>query len=297
VTSSPDSDPEDPVRKDALRLRAATFEALSPANLHSRLEELQTLARSWMRGLPAHCAVDLVEEFLRPWCLRLAVLITNAHTGELERLTALASLVMRAAADPDDAELQTRASLANDELNAHFPPGLLPLRDSGFVALSQTLPCLLANLWLILLEHPAQTEWLREHPARLPQAIEELMRLGGLTRIILRTATRHVDVNGVKVSLGDRVLLRVNSANRDPSRFPDPDRPDFGRTGVRHLTLGAGDHSCTGVALIGAAVRVATAAFLDWASGARLAGAVEWQGGAGFQYPGTLVVQLGSSSD
>jgi cytochrome P450 len=95
----------------------------------------------------------------------------------------------------------------------------------------------------------------------------------------------------LRIAQGDRVILRVASANRDPQQFPDPDRIDFSRRGPAHLALGFGPHSCAGAALIRMGVKVATRLFVKNFADAEICSAVEWQGGTGFRCPARLVVR------
>ena len=96
-----------------------------------------------------------------------------------------------------------------------FTPGLSKaLRDSGFVALSHTLPSLLANAWYGRLQNPRERRLLHEQSGLMEQAMEELLRYAGLARILFRRAIEDIDLNGVAIRKGrtiDAKALRGES--------------------------------------------------------------------------------------
>lgn len=105
------------------------------------------------------------------------------------------------------------------------------------------------NGLLALLEHPAQLQRLRDDPALLPTAIEELMRFDSPLQLFERTATDDVEIGGVTVPAGQKVAALLGSANRDPAVFADPDTLDVGRADNAHISFGAGVHFCIGAPL------------------------------------------------
>ncbi|MFZ9539748.1 MAG: cytochrome P450 [Ilumatobacteraceae bacterium] len=108
-----------------------------------------------------------------------------------------------------------------------------------------------------LLQHPDQMARLRSDPSLLPTAIEEMLRWSTPVRNMNRTATTDVDVNGMRIREGDRVLLLYPSANRDERVFTDPHRFDVGRTPNDHVAFGAyGRHHCLGAPLARLELRI-----------------------------------------
>jgi cytochrome P450 len=92
----------------------------------------------------------------------------------------------------------------------------------------------------------------------VPRAIEETLRFDPPVKGMLRRATQDVDIAGVGVPRGEQVLLSFASANRDPSRYPEPDRFDMDREEpLRHLGFGHGAHFCLGAELARLEVRAA----------------------------------------
>jgi cytochrome P450 len=281
-----------PDESDQLKMREETREVLSPAQLRSWRECMTPLVHSLADTLPTDQPVDLVTKYARPSCLALAAMVTGIDPHDAERLEKIAEPVSASAAEPYDPVLRSSAKSAKVELRSCFRPGPEFLRDSGFVALAHTLPRLLANAWFALLQHPQQWSILHQEPGLTEQAIEELLRYAGLPRILFRSATKDIDLNGVHIRKGERIILRVIAANRDPERFSNPDRVDVTRGGTGQLTLGAGPHSCVGASLIRMAAITVSRPLLERFARVNLAEPVEWQGGSGFRSPASLVVFL-----
>ncbi|WEB39325.1 cytochrome P450 [Streptomyces yunnanensis] len=109
---------------------------------------------------------------------------------------------------------------------------------------------LIGNAVLALLEHPEQLAALRRNPAELTRAVEEFLRYDGPSALAIRRfPVEDVEIGGVRIPAGESVLLSIASANRDPKRFPDPDRLDPTRELSGHLALGHGIHYCLGAPL------------------------------------------------
>jgi 4-methoxybenzoate monooxygenase (O-demethylating) len=108
----------------------------------------------------------------------------------------------------------------------------------------------LGNAVASLAEHPDQFAALRADPGRARAAFEEALRFRSPVQTFFRTTTRAVDVGPpgetVRIPAGEKVLMFLGAANRDPRRWSDPDRFDIGRRAVGHLGLGAGPHACVG---------------------------------------------------
>jgi cytochrome P450 len=84
----------------------------------------------------------------------------------------------------------------------------------------------------------------------LDVAVEELLRwTTPVAKQRWRWSTVDTEISGRPITRGDSVVSILAAANRDPEQFPDPDRIDFGRPAVRHLTFGFGSHFCLGAAL------------------------------------------------
>lgn len=115
----------------------------------------------------------------------------------------------------------------------------------------------------LLLTHPEQLALLRENPAALPNAVEEILRYIAPPETTTRFATAEVEIGGVPIPPYSTVLIAGGAANRDPARFPDPDRFDITRDTRGHLTFGHGIHFCLGRPLARLEGEVALRAVFD----------------------------------
>jgi cytochrome P450 len=124
----------------------------------------------------------------------------------------------------------------------------------------------------------------------MPRAIEELLRFACIPQMLFRRASDEVELNGLRIASGERVILMLATANRDPAQFAHPERLDWHRRGTAHFSLGLGPHSCVGGPLIRMAMAVITGSFVDRFAQAALHGPVEWQGGSGFRSPASFYI-------
>jgi cytochrome P450 len=123
------------------------------------------------------------------------------------------------------------------------------------VAGNETLRNGLPGGLIALLQHPEQLAVLRTDPSLLPGAVDEMLRWWTPVMVFRRTATRDVELAGVRMRAGDKVVVSFTSANRDESVFPDPDRFDVRRAPNPHLSFGHGPHFCLGGQLARAQMR------------------------------------------
>lgn len=97
--------------------------------------------------------------------------------------------------------------------------------------------------------HPEQWTILRENPNLIRGAFEEVLRFEAPVQTFFRTTTRNVDVADVRMGDGEKVLLFLAAANRDPRRWDKPDTFDVRRRATGHMTFGTGIHGCVGQAV------------------------------------------------
>jgi cytochrome P450 len=122
---------------------------------------------------------------------------------------------------------------------------------------NETVTKLLANAVVLFARHPEEYRKVRESPAIVPDAVEEVLRFTSPSQYQGRVTTRDVEWHGRAVPKGARILLLTGSANRDERAFPDPDRFDVERRPEHHLGLGHGVHFCLGASLARLESRVA----------------------------------------
>lgn len=111
----------------------------------------------------------------------------------------------------------------------------------------ETTTTLLANSFRVLLDQPEQWQALVDDPKKIPAAVEEVLRFSPSITAWRRKALADATVGGVDIPKGAELLLVMGSANRDESRFDEPDRFDIERSNAReHLAFGYGIHFCLG---------------------------------------------------
>ena len=119
------------------------------------------------------------------------------------------------------------------------------------------------NLLVALLTEPPLLDALRADRDLLRGAIEEALRWEPPITTVVRRAVRDCELGGVAIPAGTNVSVSVSAANRDPTRYPDPDRFDPTRRNIAHLTFGGGPHLCLGMHLARMEGTVAIDALLD----------------------------------
>ena len=151
--------------------------------------------------------------------------------GERERLSANGlGAMIHAAADAGEISRKQAVMLVRSLLQA----GL----DTTINALGAALHALAT--------HPDQWAKLRADPGLARAAFEEAVRWGSPVQTFFRTATRDTELGGAKVNAGDKLLMLLGAANRDPRRWEQPDRYDIARKTIGHVGFGAGIHACVG---------------------------------------------------
>ncbi|MFD5199552.1 cytochrome P450 [Streptomyces sp. NPDC058375] len=131
------------------------------------------------------------------------------------------------------------------------------------VAGHETTTHFLGNAALALLRHPAAMERLRGDPDALPHALDELLRFDApVSTSTFRFTTEAITLGGTEIPAGVPVLVALGAANRDPERFPAPDRLDLDRDAAGHLSFGHGIHRCVGAPLAKAEADIALRAIL-----------------------------------
>ena len=155
----------------------------------------------------------------------------------------------------------TRRRLSDDEVAAFTTL----LAAAG----AETTAKLIGNMIVYLFQHPDQRRYVFEDAkARLPNAIEEVLRYDAPSQFQGRVALRDVEAYGVTIPKGARVAFVTGAACRDPREFSDPDRLDVMRKAERELYFGYGQHVCIGKSLARLETRVAMeelhARWPDW---------------------------------
>jgi pimeloyl-[acyl-carrier protein] synthase len=157
----------------------------------------------------------------------------------------------------------------------------------------ETTTNLIGNGLLILLRHPDQMAKLTADPSLIPSAVEELLRYEPPVQHTARLAPDDVTLGGKKIRKRQAVIAVMAAANRDPERFPDPDRVDIERKDNRHLAFGWAAHFCFGAPLARMEGQIAFSTLLRRLSGIRLRNtAFEWRENLGLRGLKALPVQF-----
>jgi cytochrome P450 len=136
----------------------------------------------------------------------------------------------------------------------------------------ETTVNLLASGMLALLLNPAELGRLRADPALIGGAVEELLRyVSPVNHATYRVTAEPVEIGGARIGAGEAVIVALSSADRDPSRYADPERLDLGRDSSGHLAFGHGIHYCLGAPLARLEAEIAFGALLDRFGSMRLA--------------------------
>jgi cytochrome P450 len=146
---------------------------------------------------------------------------------------------------------------------------------------------------LAFMSNRDQWERLVRDPSMAPSAVEECLRYAPSIPLLLRRALQDTTLAGVSISAGETVYVSIAAANRDPRRFPAPDRFDIGRTDNEHLTFGGGIHYCLGAMLGRAEAQIIFATLARRYPRMELAqGPIQWRDTIMFRGPKAVRVRV-----
>ncbi|MFC5744724.1 cytochrome P450 [Actinomadura rugatobispora] len=181
----------------------------------------------------------------------------------------LADLVARAQADPGQDLLGMLVREHADDLSTDE---LIGVAGQLLLAGHETTSNMLGLGILALLRHPDQLAVIREDPARVEPAVEELLRWLSISQSPPpRTTTTEVEIAGQVIPAGTLVICSLPAANRDSALVGDPDRLDVTREVAGHVAFGHGVHHCLGAPLARMEMRIAFPALLQRFPGLALA--------------------------
>jgi cytochrome P450 len=161
----------------------------------------------------------------------------------------------------------------------------------------ETTTNLIGNGLLALFHHPDQLERLRADLSLIPSAVEELLRYEAPSQQTTRIASEDVELGGKLIHRGQSVIAVMGAANRDPARFPDPDRLDISRPDNRHLAFGWAGHFCFGAPLGRIEGQIAFRRLFERFPDLALApGPITWRQNLGLRGVTALPVQLAAAT-
>lgn len=190
----------------------------------------------------------------------------DAQAASMEMLGYFADLVRRRRTDPGDdtVSLLVQAGIGADDADIDGLVQILAYTWTMVAGGNDTTTGLLGGAVQLLQHYPEQRAALAADPAAIRVAIEEFARLTSPVQGLARTSTRPVELDGVTIPAGRKVLLVYGSANRDERVFgADAAELDIERNPQRIMTFGHGPHHCLGAAAARMQARVALEELLD----------------------------------
>jgi cytochrome P450 len=307
------------------RLRGLMQLAFTPRRVERMRPTIRAIADELIDDIRATGRADLTADFADPLPARVTADLLGLPPGDRTRLKgwtddiyaflAFSPVPIGERARRGTASaVQLRAYLADLFADRRRQPGddllsgMLAVEEQGdrlsqtelfsnvvglINASHETTTNLIGNTVLALLRHPDQWRQVTANPGLVPAAVEEGLRYDSPIQMVPRRAAEDVTVGGVTVPRGDRAVVVLGSANRDPAAFADPDRFDAARAGGRHVAFGGGPHYCLGAALGRLEAEVAIAAICERLPNLRLAtDQVNWRPLPVFRGPRALPVEV-----
>lgn len=261
---------------DHTRLRALVHKAFTPRLVEQMRERVQTLADELLEGVSRRGEMDLINDYALPLPMTIITEILGVPTSDRDKFhkwsKAVVSLsspnatvrvipsvwmfirylrrffkVRRAEPQDDLASALIQAEEAGDKLSEDE---LLAMVFLLLIAGHETTVNLIGNGVLALLEHSDQMERLRQEPALIKPAVEELLRYTAPVFMSTeRYAREDVTLHGVTIPRGEMTFGVIGSANRDENVFKNAEQLDITREPNKHLSFGQGIHFCLGAPL------------------------------------------------
>jgi len=267
---------------DHTRLRGLVSKAFTPRVVETLRPHIQQIVDGLLDRVEGTGSMDLIEDFAYPLPVVVICQMLGVPVEDRERFKQWGVDIARgldAVLLPPDSEVTRRSLASRTALTNYFRAliaerraapradmlsALIAAEEAGdklreeellatcillLVAGHETTVNLIGNGTLALLRHPGQLRRLRETPALIQGAVEELLRYDGPVQRTARVPSEDVTLGGRTIAKGELVMPFTGAANRDPAQFPDPDRLDITRADTRHVGFGWGIHFCLGAPL------------------------------------------------
>ncbi|MEM9447025.1 MAG: cytochrome P450 [Cyanobacteria bacterium P01_E01_bin.6] len=293
---------------DHTRLRSLVSKAFSPSMVERLRPQIQTIVNELIANVHQTGKMDLMADFARPLPALVTAQLLGISAHDREQLVEWAIQLFRVFDQPLSLEEYGSLELVAQEMRDYFRDAiatkavhpqddllsdLVQIQQQG-ISLSQdellslctmlfsvgqeTTENLIGNGMLALLHHPEQLTQIKQDPSLITSAVEELMRYDSPVQLIGRDVQVDVEIGGKRICAGEKVIVCLGAANRDPAQFPDPDRLDFSRC-HRPLPFGTGIHYCLGAALARVQGQVAISTLIQTLPQLALSPApLEWRG-------------------
>ena len=262
------------------RLRGLATMAFTPARVEVLRSHIRSILDDLMAPLLRAGRMDVIGDLAAPLPAIVTAEMLGVPTSDCDRLKAwsadFAEVLGNFQHNPDRAsrtlkcveemtvyfreairrlKAEPRAGLINSFMTAELDGDRLTEDEIiancivTMVGGQETTTNLIGNGVLSLLRHPHQLQRLRKDLSLIPSAVEELLRYESPSQHTARICPEDTELGGKIIRKGQAVIAVMGAGNRDPERFPDPDRLDLGRTDNRHLAFGWASHFCFGAAL------------------------------------------------
>ena len=277
---------------DHSRERAVLMRLITPRRLKENEEFMWRLADRQLDEFLAAGKCEYIGEYSQPFAMLVIAdllgvpetdhplfrkrLATRAAPGQIggepmEELNALGFLDDWFMKYIEDRRREPRKDVLTEIALAKYPDGSTPpvpnvVRTATFLfaAGQETTARLLATALKYLAERPELQDELRTHRDRIPDFIEEALRIESPVKSDFRLVRRTTTLAGVKLRAGTPLVLLNGAANRDPRRFEAPDEFRIGRpNGKEHIAFGRGNHACPGGPLARVESKVSLERMLD----------------------------------
>jgi cytochrome P450 len=274
---------------DHTRLRRLVSKAFTPRRVADFEPRVQQLTDRLIDGFARRGSADLIHEFAFPLPIYAICDLLGVPAEDQDDFRDWAGMMVRHGAGPRGgvgrAVKRMRAYLAElihrkrADLGEDLISGLIRASDHGehlteneaaamaFILLFagfETTVNLIGNGTYALLRNPAERARLQADPELLPTAVEELLRYDGPVELATwRFATEPLTIGEAEIAVGEPVLVVLAAADRDPSRFAEPDTLDLSRADNPHLGFGHGIHYCIGAPLARLEGRIALGTLLN----------------------------------
>ena len=300
---------------DHTRLRGLCAAAFTPRRVERLNAQIQEIADDLLDRVVANGRLDIIDDFAAPlpaivtaemlgvplsdhaqlkaWSADFAEMLGNfqhnpGRAAVVERSLADMTAYFRSAIRAQERQPREgliQALLAADVAGTRLSEDeIIANTIITMVGGQETTTNLIGNGMLTLLRHPDQLAELREQPALIDSAVEELLRYESPSQHTARLAPDDVMLGDKRLRRRDGVIVVMAAGNRDPARFPDPDRLDLRRGDNRHLAFGWAAHFCFGAPLARIEGKIAFATLLRRLPGLALEpGRLKWRANLGLR--------------
>lgn len=178
----------------------------------------------------------------------------NQATEEIQEY--LRTLIAEREKDPQE-DFISNLIAAKEESDRLSQKELLAICTLLFGAGEETTGNTIGNGILALLQHPNQMEQLKREPTMIQSAVEEVIRYDSAIQMLTRIATDNLEIGNQTIKAGEKIVLCLGAANRDPAQFPNPDELNINREQNHHVAFADSIHYCLGAALARVETQVA----------------------------------------